>query len=140
MDAQDAELYPGPGITIDGSRYPLPENFSFREAQWVKRLTGLRMGDFMEALSRGDADFTLAYAIVAMARNTELTAQQVEKIMLDKAPENVTIDFRTAEEQKAQAESLPVPPGEAAANAEQSHPSGSTSSTNEILEPTGAQV
>lgn len=114
MDAEDAQKYPGPHVKIDGAVYPLPENFTFRESQWVKKLTGLRAGDFLDALGAGDNDFALAYAAVAMARGTDLTQTQIERILLDKSVGDVEIDFRDAEEQKADAEGEKRPPDEPA--------------------------
>jgi hypothetical protein len=52
-------------IVIDGQEYPCPlyETFTYREARTVKKETGLVMGEFFDALERGDSDaiFALAY-------------------------------------------------------------------------------
>ena len=53
-----------------GETYELPTNFTFREMNLVKRLTGLRAGELAEAFRTGDTDAMIAFAAVARLRAT----------------------------------------------------------------------
>lgn len=114
MDAEDAQKYPGPHVKVDGSVYPLPENWTFEEERWIKRKTALRPGDMLDALRAGDSDFGYAYAAIAMYRDG-MPMGQVEQILDKKSSGTIHIDFRDADEQMAEAEGKPVPPAEPAA-------------------------
>ena len=49
-------------------RYPIPETFTYRELGTIKTVTGLRPGDFEDALNSGDPDIVIALAIVCANR------------------------------------------------------------------------
>lgn len=49
-------------------RYPIPESFTYRELQTIKTVTGLRPGDFENALTSGDPDIVIALAVICSGR------------------------------------------------------------------------
>ena len=49
-------------------KYPIPESFTYRELQTIKTVTGLRPGDFEEALTSGDPDIVIALAVICSSR------------------------------------------------------------------------
>lgn len=60
-------------ITIDipgqvKRKYPVPESFTYRELGMIKNETGLRPGDFEEALATGDPDIVISLAVVCAQR------------------------------------------------------------------------
>jgi hypothetical protein len=57
-------------IAIDGREFDFPslETLTFREAGLIKKITGLRMGQFAEAFENGDTDMVLSLALVAKMR------------------------------------------------------------------------
>ena len=55
-------------VVVDGAEFPMPENFTFREMNFIKRMTGLRAGELYPALSEGDTDVIAAFAVTAMRR------------------------------------------------------------------------
>ena len=50
-------------------RFEVPENFTYRELKTVRQITGLRPGEFEEALAAGDSDFIIALAVISGARS-----------------------------------------------------------------------
>lgn len=58
-------------ITIPGEvprKYPIPEGFTYRELQIIKVNTGLRPGDFEDALQAGDPDMQIMLAYIVARR------------------------------------------------------------------------
>lgn len=49
-------------------RYPVPDNFTYRELQTIKTVTGLRPAEFEEALGAGDPDIVIALAMICAKR------------------------------------------------------------------------
>lgn len=62
-------------IRVNGADYPFPEidSITFREANLVKKLTGLRLGEFGEAFENGDTDMMVGLACVAVHRHSGQT-------------------------------------------------------------------
>ena len=58
-------------LKIKGMVYPFPsfDTLSYREAKRIKDETGLVMGQFYEALEKGDPDALLAIAYIAKLRD-----------------------------------------------------------------------
>jgi hypothetical protein len=52
-------------------RYPVPDNFTYREMSRIKTMTGQTPMQLMEALAEGDADATIALTVVAIERAGE---------------------------------------------------------------------
>lgn len=60
-------------ITIDipgqvKRKYPVPESFTYRELGVIKNETGLRPGDFEDALATGDPDIVISLAVICAQR------------------------------------------------------------------------
>jgi hypothetical protein len=73
-------------IVIDGQEYPCPlyETFTYREARTVKKETGLLMGEFFDALERGDSDAIFALALIAKLRdNPAFNVEDIYDLLLD---------------------------------------------------------
>jgi len=49
-------------------KYPIPDGFTYRELQIIKVQTGLRPGDFEEALQAGDPDMQIMLAYICARR------------------------------------------------------------------------
>lgn len=49
-------------------KYPIPEGFTYRELQIIKVNTGLRPGDFEDALEAGDPDMQIMLAYICARR------------------------------------------------------------------------
>jgi hypothetical protein len=49
-------------------KYPVPENFTYRELQTIKTVTGLRPAEFEEALGSDDPDIVIALAMICAKR------------------------------------------------------------------------
>lgn len=62
-------------IRVHEQEYPFPEidTITYREAALVKKLTGLRFGEFGEAFENGDTDIMVGLAAVAVYRNSGQT-------------------------------------------------------------------
>jgi hypothetical protein len=62
-------------IRVHGVDYPFPEidTITYREAKIVKKLTGLRLGEYEEAFESGDTDMMIALAAVAVHRDSNRT-------------------------------------------------------------------
>ncbi len=86
----------------DYGEYDMPNNFTFREMNFIKKITGLRAGELYPALNAGDSDVYVAFALTAMRRShsdvTEDTIMEMEidEITLITEPE----DEKLAEEAK----------------------------------------
>jgi hypothetical protein len=80
-------------IVVDGTKYDMPDNFTYREMHRIKRITDLRAGELFPALAAGDTDVAFAFAITAMTRAGELENEdavfdlELDKIELDFADE-----------------------------------------------------
>jgi hypothetical protein len=77
-------------IVIDGTKYDMPDNFTFREMNRIKRLTDLRAGELFPALDAGDTDVAMAFAITALARAGQL---EDEEQLMDLDVGKITLDF-----------------------------------------------
>ena len=70
-------------------KYPLPESWTYRELQTIKRIAGLTPVRVMEALGEGDPDAIMALAIVVANRaGHNLT----ENDLLDLDADSVTFE------------------------------------------------
>ena len=77
-------------IVVDGEKYEMLDNFTYREMNRIKRLTGLRAGELFPALEAGDTDVAVAFAITAMDREGRLESEdEIMDLELDK----ITLDF-----------------------------------------------
>lgn len=82
------------GVEINGRFYPVPTGFTLGEARTIKRLTGLGLVEYAEALSRidEDPDVMTAFIWLAMHRDDpKVTVEQVEQI------ESVSLKFISPE-------------------------------------------
>lgn len=96
-------------IKIGDVEYPFPEidTITYRESALVKKLTGLRLGQYAEAFEDGDSDMLVGLAAVAVYRSngqTELdylfdlnlddiafvTEEEDSELPPDSAPESST--------------------------------------------------
>lgn len=68
--------------------YELPESFTFRENREMKRMTGLRMGEWWESLDAGDTDVIVAFATIAARR----AGHDLEETILDLPMSAITIE------------------------------------------------
>lgn len=92
-------------IVVDGVKYDMPDNFTYREMNRIKRITGLRAGELFPALEAGDTDVALAFAITAADRAGLLeNEEQFSDLELDK----IELDF-------SDEEAKPGPPDDSAA-------------------------
>jgi hypothetical protein len=101
-------------IVVDGVKYDMPDNFTYREMNRIKRLTGLRAGELFPALEAGDTDVALAFAITAADRAGLL---ENEEQFMDLELDKIELDFSDEEEKAG-------PPAEPAA-AEEDEPAAS---------------
>jgi hypothetical protein len=79
-----------PKIVVNGERYELPDNFTYREMHRIKRLTGLRAGELFAALEAGDTDVAMAFAITAADRAGKLSD---EDQFMDLEIDQIELDF-----------------------------------------------
>lgn len=49
-------------------KYPLPDSWTYRELQTIKRISGLNPGRVLDALEEGDPDVVIALAVVTAQR------------------------------------------------------------------------
>jgi hypothetical protein len=77
-------------IVVDGTKYDMPDNFTYREMNRIKRLTGLRAGELFPALEAGDTDVALAFAITAADRAGLL---ENEEQFMDLELDKIELDF-----------------------------------------------
>lgn len=84
-------------LTIDGKEFPSVNvrDWTFREADAVKRLTGLRAGEILPEVLRGDAMASLSFAIVGFMREKP---GETPDHLLDLASGIVELDFTDGEE------------------------------------------
>ena len=97
-----------PKIVIGDESYDMPDNFTFREMNRIKRLTGLRAGELFPALEAGDTDVAMAFAITAADRAGKL---RDEEQFYDLEIDAIELDFSDEEEETG-------PPAETATPAE----------------------
>lgn len=58
--------------------FDMPDNFTFREMNFIKKMTGLRAGEVYPALEAGDSDVIAAFALTAVRRaNHKMTEDDV---------------------------------------------------------------
>ncbi len=94
-------------IVVDGQKYEMPDNFTYREMNRIKRLTGLRAGELFPALEAGDTDVAVAFAITAMDREGRLESEdEIMDLELDK----ITLDFGEETNGGPPDEAAPEPP------------------------------
>lgn len=68
--------------------YELPEQLTFRENREMKRMTGLRMSEWWDAMSAGDTDVVVAFASIAARR----AGHDIEETILDLPMDAITIE------------------------------------------------
>ena len=92
------------GITINwpgkpAETLPVPDDFQNGEWRTIKRITGLRPSEMMEAFQTGDPDAFVAYAIVALRRAHPLLDDREIQSSLDAlAGGSIVIDWGEPEE------------------------------------------
>lgn len=57
-----------PKVLVDDVEYEIPAKLTFRETSLIKKLTGLRLGEFDEALAVNDPDLLVGFAAVSVMR------------------------------------------------------------------------
>ena len=77
-------------IVIDGTKYDMPDNFTYREMHRIKRITGLRAGELFPALEAGDTDVAMAFAVTAVDRAGMLDS---EEQFMDLELDKIELDF-----------------------------------------------
>lgn len=77
-------------IVVDGTKYDMPDNFTYREMNRIKRLTGLRAGELFPALEAGDTDVAMAFAVIAADRAGLL---EDEEQFMDLPLDAIELDF-----------------------------------------------
>jgi hypothetical protein len=107
-------------MTFEGRKYelPIPLDATFREARMLKRFTGLRMGEFEEALQAGDAEAFAGAALIAFHRDNPLTAEEKFR-KLDDVEVGTGLEYEADEEE---GEDEASPPDEAASEAAADEP------------------
>lgn len=121
------------------SEYPFPTDWTYREKHVVKHVTGLREGEIFEAMQAGDADVSLAFAIVALCRTGEIDAKNLKQAeMLMDELEQVELDLEEDEAVPPAVEEPPATdaPERVAVDEPPTSSDGSSSSTT--LEESGA--
>jgi hypothetical protein len=86
-------------IFVDEKEYPFPEldTITFREARTIKKLTGLRLGEYEDAFEVVDADLMVALAAVALTREDRgadvdsLFELGIDKIRFDFTEEGIDL-------------------------------------------------
>jgi hypothetical protein len=103
-----------PKLKIDGREYAFPDNFTFREMNAIKRMTGLRAAELYPALAAGDTDVIVAFAFTAMRRANPAVS---EDDLLDRNLDEIEVveDEPEAEGPPADAADAPDPEAKAAA-------------------------
>lgn len=99
-------------IRIDGREFDFPvlDTMTFREAKLVKKATGLKMGQYAEALEDGDVDMLLAMALIAKLRADGIV--DTEKLLDMPIDKLEVFDDEVPEDDDEEAEQSP--PAEAA--------------------------
>jgi hypothetical protein len=99
-------------LKIDGRELPFPQldTLTFREAGLIKKATGLRMGQFEQALIDGDTDMVFSLALVAITRADgkdvsadTLLDMPIMSITLEIEPEDVVEDEEVTQDPPAEA-------------------------------------
>lgn len=68
-------------MTIKGREYPVPERFTLGESRLIKQISGVRLGEIMDALSAGDPDLLAALAVIVTKRaGRPITLEQLDDI------------------------------------------------------------
>lgn len=66
-----------------------------RELHWIKKITGLRLGEFEEALEALDYDVVVSFALVALVRSGKVSRQDWQRMsdfLLDAEIGKITIE------------------------------------------------
>lgn len=62
----------------DFGEFDMPDKFTFREMNFIKKMTGLRAGELYPALNAGDSDVFVAFALTAIRRaHSDLDEDQI---------------------------------------------------------------
>ena len=82
-------------VKIDGldpynGTYPLDLSFNFRDFREIKRITGIRAAEVMEALEAGDLDIVVALASIALRK---AGVQHDPEVLFDAQIGSIEIDF-----------------------------------------------
>jgi hypothetical protein len=109
--------------------------FTNRELHRIKKMTGLRAGEFMEAFQVGDNDMVVALAVIVMEREGK---EDAEDLLWDAPAGSVTLED---DEDEAVVEDDALPPAQPTETASEPEPSdsgrsessGDSSSTVSVL-------
>lgn len=71
-------------------KYPLPDSWTYRELQTIKRISGLNPGRVMDALEEGDPDAIVALAVVTAQRAGH---NITEHDLMDLEADSVALEF-----------------------------------------------
>ena len=82
-------------VTIDGvdpynGTYPLDLAFSFRDFREIKKISGIRAAEVMEAIEAGDLDIVIALASIALRR---AGVTHDPEVLFDAQVGSIEIDF-----------------------------------------------
>ncbi len=93
-----------PKVKLNNETYEVPDmtRLTFREQNWIKRIGGLRMGEYGEAAEAGDSDLYFAMFAIAKRRADGSDWKELEALL---DTEVLEIEFLPDEED----EPLPLP-------------------------------
>ena len=83
-------------VKVDGREYPFNGELTGREVSTIKRISGIRLAELDDAISAGDYDVYVAFAVIAMGRAGVLVS---EDDLLDRPAS--AIEFIVEEEDEA---------------------------------------
>lgn len=78
--------------------FPLPDSFTYEEMALVKRITGLRAGELVDAMIADDSDVAVAYAAIALRRSGQgLSDFQIREQLNELVYGSIEIDWTKEE-------------------------------------------
>lgn len=108
------------GIEPYDGEYEFDLNFTLRELHTIKRVSGVREGELLEAIQAGDSDLVVAFATVALQR----VGQYVDEDLFWDAPPTAKLTLVTEDDAGPPDLSTPSGPG---SNGESTPSSGAPS-------------
>jgi hypothetical protein len=116
------------GIPRYNGDYPVEladRPFTMREFHLIKKISGVRLGELMDAMAAGDTDVIIAMAVIALIRNQKISKEQAlpvsEALLESDVGSIIYVDDEEAE---------PVPPPSETGEPGSSEPSSPTSNEN----------
>lgn len=88
--------------------FDMPDNFTFREMNFIKKMTGLRAGEVYPALEVGDTDVIAAFALTAIRRSDQA---YTEDSILDLEITQIELVVEDSDKEAGDGEVPPDPEG-----------------------------